>query len=361
MFIYLDRAKTIAVIISLMITTLVLTSCSQLEEKPAQNNAQSEISQTDKVQKIETQSPEQATPSKKVVKLANPKLTPAVKKYCREIDRKFLNLGWGVSSCRKQNWHHVRDSYLGRPLLWVTHGNEQEHKVERKSMTLVMCGVHGDEITPIKFCFDLMDKFDYSQEKFKDKLIVIAPIVNPDSFFKKRPTRTNARGVDLNRNFPTKDWYAKALKLWKTRYRSDKRRYPGKKPLSEPATLFQVNLIKRYKPDKVISVHAPLTMLDYDGPGENHAHNGHSQLANQLLIQMSKKAAGYKIRNYPFFPGSLGNWAGNERNIPTYTLELPSSDNRKTNDYWNLFKDAILHAFEQDLSSAEIELAKNNK
>ena len=41
---------------------------------------------------------------------------------------------------------------------------------------------------------------------------------------------------------------------------------------------------------------------------------------------MSKKASGYKITDYPFFTGSLGNYAGNERQIPTYTLELPNSD-----------------------------------
>ena len=40
----------------------------------------------------------------------------------------------------------------------------------------------------------------------KDKKIVIAPLVNPDGFFSKPPKRTNSRGVDINRNFPTRDW-----------------------------------------------------------------------------------------------------------------------------------------------------------
>ena len=95
--------------------------------------------------------------------------------------------------------------------------------------------------------------------------VIVAPLVAPDSFLKKYPSRTNARGVDVNRNFPTKDWKADAIRLWKTRYGSAKRRFPGKVAKSEQETYFQINLINRYKPQKIISVHAPLTIIDYDG------------------------------------------------------------------------------------------------
>ena len=110
-----------------------------------------------------------------------------------------------------------------------------------------------------------------------------------------------------------------------------------------------MNLIKRYSPDKIVSVHAPLTILDYDGP-EEHGHGKHFHAANQLLVQMSKDASGYRIKNYPFFPGSLGNYAGNELGIPTYTLELPTSDNRKHREYWKLFQKAIYSAINKDMS-----------
>src|SRR5690606_11277168 len=104
--------------------------------------------------------------------------------------------------------------------------------------------------------------------EFKEKLVVIVPLVNPDSYFKERPTRTNERGVDVNRNFPTRDWNEEALAQWRRRYSGDKRRYPGPEAISEPETLFQVNLIKRYRPSKIVTVNAPLTLLDYDGPDE---------------------------------------------------------------------------------------------
>jgi len=284
------------------------------------------------------------------------KITPAVKKYCKKIDKRFLHWGWGRSYCDHFEWNHVRNSVKGDPLMWVAYGNEAEHKKNHKDTTVIFCGVHGDEITPIKFCFDIMFHLEQvkaglieGHDDLKNKMVIVSPITNPDSFFKRRATRTNARGIDINRNFPTKDWYKDAIRLWKTRYKKSKRRYPGKAPMTEPEVVYQVNLIRRYKANKIISVHAPLTLLDYDGPEHGHAHDhGIGLRANELLIQMSQKASGYKIKNYPFFPGSLGNWAGNERGIPTYTLELPTADNRNHKKYWALFKDAIHSAITSD-------------
>jgi protein MpaA len=279
--------------------------------------------------------------------VAREKRKKKISDFCKKIDKRFKKYGWGKSKCETYPWNFVRTSVQSDPLIWMNFGDDSS---SRKETTIILCGVHGDEITPIKFCFDILNHLNnivsnknknHSVEEFKNRLIIVAPIVNPDSFFKKWPSRTNANGVDVNRNFPTRDFKATAMKIWKNRYRKDKRRFPGTKAMSEPETLFQVNLLKRYGPDKIISVHAPLTMLDYDGPADRHSGGVVGSSANQLLIQMSEQAKGYKIKNYPFFPGSLGNYAGNERNIPTYTLELPSSDNRKSKKFWNLFKDSI--------------------
>jgi protein MpaA len=270
--------------------------------------------------------------------------------YCKKMDKHFKKYSWGKSNCTDYSWHHVRSSYLGNPIVWYVFGDESKRN-KNTNTTFIECGVHGDEITPIKFCFDLMEDIKNNPNVVGDNLIVIAPLVTPDSFFKLKPTRTNAKGVDVNRNFPTKDWNKSAIKLWKSRYRSDKRRFPGKSAQSEQETIFQVNIIKRYKPNKVISVHSPLTLLDYDGPTFTQ-DNG--KAAKQLLISMSDKAGKYKVSNYPFFTGSLGNWAGNERNIPTYTLELPNSDWHKTDRYFKLFKTAIHHAIQHNLSSSSL-------
>lgn len=290
---------------------------------------------------------------------ASANVTPVVEKFCHKMDQKFKSYGWEKSQCETFEWNHIRNSVQGDPLIWTIFGDvkdENQASFKNKDVTVIMCGVHGDEITPIKFCFDIMyylrnlykDK-EVGDKEFKDKVVLVAPLVNPDSFFKARPTRVNARGVDVNRNFPTKDWMKDARKYWITKLHKDKRRNPGLSAATEPEVVFQINLIRRYSPDKIISVHAPLTMLDYDGPDTVVANAVDGNKALSLLIQMSKDASDYKIENYPFFPGSLGNWAGKERDIPTYTLELPSTDPAKSEAYWKLFKGAMHTAILHDI------------
>ena len=294
----------------------------------------------------------QSDSSSKYPQFTRDEKTRLVTEYCEKTQKTFDRYGWGPSSCEDFAWKFVRTSVKGEPLLWRTYG-EPATDDEHTETTLIMCGVHGDEITPIKFCYDVLDYMEKisagkvidphtkKTASLKGKLVIVAPLVNPDSYFIRRPTRTNANGIDVNRNFPTHDFRKLAMKSWVERYRKDKRRFPGKQAMSEPETIFQVNLIYRYKPDKIISVHAPLTMLDYDGPASAHTGGIVGSRANQLLIRMSEQAKGYRIKNYPFFPGSLGNYAGNERNIPTFTLELPTSDPSKAASYWSLFKESI--------------------
>jgi murein peptide amidase A len=289
--------------------------------------------------------------------------------FCKKIEADFKLKNWGKSRCEEVSWEYHRKSLLGDPIMFTIFGDVNEWEKKKFDTTIVLCGVHGDEITPIKFCFDiihdLLERKNHTEEKeknkFKDRLIVIAPIVTPDSYFKQKPTRTNAAGVDVNRNFPTKDWWKDALKLWRQNYRQDKRRNPGQKPMTEPEVVFQMNLIKRFRPQKIISVHAPLTLIDYDGPDRDKndkAAGDHK--AKELLVQMSKEAKSYRIKDYPFFPGSLGNWAGNELGIPTYTLELPTSDERKHKEHWELFKSAIYAAFINELPTvAPLDIPQN--
>lgn len=353
--------------ISLLTLVLLFNSCSNVkplitthdsknQEKTEENKESQTIELTDKViTKNENVDPSQTIQNNKLIDPQEilPKEyvskteenSDKIKAYCDKTDEYFAKYNWGKSHCHDFTWNHVRNSFWGNPIAWFVFGEQQEQKPQ--NVTLIMCGVHGDEITPVKFCYDLLMDLKMNPQIIGNNLIIIAPLVTPDSFFRKKPTRTNARGVDINRNFPTKDWARSAHKLWKHRYGSDKRRYPGKYALSEQETIFSVNIINLYKPQKIISVHAPLTLLDYDGPSFK---NLEGKAAKQLLVQMSNKAGKYKISNYPFFTGSLGNWAGNERNIPTYTLELPNSDWNKTDTYYKMFRTALHHAIQDNLS-----------
>ena len=120
----------------------------------------------------------------------------------------------------------------------------------------------------------------------------------------------NARGVDLNRNFPTPNWDKEALQYWAQKTKSDPRRYPGKKPISEPESLWVFNTIKSYKPDVIISVHAPFGVLDLDGPAQPPTRFGR--------LHFSRVGV---------YPGSLGNYSGLHQDIPVLTIELPHALN----------------------------------
>jgi protein MpaA len=282
--------------------------------------------------------------------------------FIQELEQSFQQYDWTKHLNKEEwftnlRWTWVRKSHQGTPLPWLIFPSsfqDQNPSHEKVNTTLVLCGVHGDEITPVKFCFDLIKELAQntiltpsSSKEEVAKMIIVAPVVNPDSFFKKRPSRTNARGVDINRNFPTSDWNKKAQTLWKHHYGRDPRRNPGTQSASEQEVIFQINLIKRYRPDKILSVHAPLSMLDYDGPDDKKTRS--HQEAFDLLVTMGKSAGGYKIRQFRTYPGSLGQWAGVERKIPTYTLELPSSDYQKTEKFWQQLRPAIIDVIEQSL------------
>lgn len=322
-----------------LISLLLIVQACSLDIKPIKSSSESQVVHIKK----EIEQP----PANEVVERKPVTNSQKVVKYCDKIDTYFAKYNWGKSGCEKFEWNHVRNSFWGNPIIWYVFGSEMEHKKNPKNTTLILCGVHGDEITPIKFCFDILDDLANNPSIYADHLVVVAPIVTPDSFMRKIPSRTNARGVDVNRNFPTKDWKKSAISLWKSRYSSDRRRYPGNRAMSEQETIFQVNLINRYNPGKILSIHSPLTLIDYDGPSHEHDDG------MQLLIQMSDKAGKYKINNYPFFTGSLGNWAGNERSIPTYTIELPNSDWTKTDKYYKMLKPAIHHAISHDLGAGK--------
>src|SRR3546814_10170937 len=143
-------------------------------------------------------------------------------------------------------------------------------------------------------------------ERFQPFYWRVIPCANPDGLRRQPATRMNARGVDLNRNFPTPDWKADAMAYWEQRTRRDPRRYPGPSALSEPETRWLLQQIEDFQPDAIVSVHAPYGVLDYDGPDEPPTRFGYLHL--------------HQLGTYP---GSLGNYAGVNLGLPVITLELP--------------------------------------
>ncbi len=256
----------------------------------------------------------------------------SVEKWCNKVKRSSVQLKWNLDPCAKLNWKVLGNSQQNIPLVYAEFGSQKAHNT-----TLIFAMVHGDEVTPLYLGIKAAEWMQANGPLLRDERVVIAPLVNPDGFFKAHRTRVNANGVDLNRNFPTRDWDSKALHLWKAKYKSDKRRYPGSFARSEPETLFQEELIRLIKPQKIISIHAPLNFLDYDGPNTLSLFKFPKQYVHECLKLRSQ----LKAVSGGFYPGSLGNYAGQERGIPTLTLELPTADPRHATRYWQKFKQGL--------------------
>ena len=282
---------------------------------------------------------EPTSPEEPVVAAVAPSVSPAqtevaqVEQLCADLRKSVKNLKWEVDPCPADiRWKVGGHSIEGRPLIHAEVGNP-----DSRNTTLVFSMVHGDEVTPLYIGLELLKWVQVNRATLGDFRLVVAPLVNPDSFFKSPRTRVNARGVDVNRNFPTRDWKERATHAWKVRFKSNPRRFPGYEPDSEPETRYQRELISTTKPIKILSVHAPLNFMDYDGPSQLSLERFPKDYVQECL----KLRKSLKATSGGFFPGSLGNYAGQELGIPTLTLELPSADPAKARRYWEQFRAGI--------------------
>jgi len=179
---------------------------------------------------------------------------------------------------------------------------------EPKGRVLVIGGIHGDELTAVSIVFRWIELLQRPSADAAQYHWRVVPLMNPDGLFAKPPRRVNARGVDLNRNFPTDDWFADAHRYWRVSTRRDPRRFPGTAPGSEPESRWLHNEIRRFRPDVIVSVHAPHHVLDFDGPPG---------------IDPPLRFGPLYLRPLGVYPGSLGNFGGLKEGIPVVTLELP--------------------------------------
>ncbi len=255
-----------------------------------------------------------------------------LRKWCRNLRAETRKLYWRINPCKIKGAKIGGLSVKGRPLVYFDFGDPNADNT-----TLILSMVHPDEVTPLYVGIETISWVKSNISRFPNNRVIIAPLVNPDGFYLKRRTRVNARGIDVNRNFDTADWRQHAVRVWKKKYRSNKRRYPGIEPNSEPETIFQRNLIYKFKPNKILSIHAPLNFMDYDGPNVLTLKKFPKEYIKECLKLRSK----VKAVSGGFFVGSLGNYAGQERGIPTLTLELPTADARKAKKYWSNFKKGI--------------------
>lgn len=185
----------------------------------------------------------------------------------------------------------------------------QQSSAEFEKTILIIGVVHGDEPQG-KFLIDNYLENPSPQpspargegvKQIKNRLLFI-PCLNPDGL--ELNARQNANGVDLNRNFPTQNWQG-GKHIEPSEY------FGGNEAASEVETKFVIEIIDEFKPDVILTLHAPYKVVNYDGPAKDIAEK-----ISEIIGYPATTDIGYLT------PGSFGTYAGLERNIPTITLEL---------------------------------------
>ncbi|MCX7882419.1 MAG: DUF2817 domain-containing protein [Brevinematales bacterium] len=165
---------------------------------------------------------------------------------------------------------------------------------------LFVGGIHGDERQGVEILTRFRRMVANTPEIRKNIRVVIVPKANPDGI--RRGTRGNARGVDINRNFPTSSFT--------TNYHK-KAYYPGRQAASEPETKALIKLIQKYAPSLVVTIHAQLHCMMVEGDVWEIARRMQYYNHYPLVAELDYET-----------PGSFGQYCL-ERGIPMITLEVP--------------------------------------
>lgn len=225
----------------------------------------------------------------------------------RELCLQYLTL-----TVRKENLDRLKpfcervsrlpkcQSREGRPIFHF----EKASNDKRGKRVLALGLIHGDEPLAGEMSVDWTERLA-ALEKHRSTWRFL-PILNPDGLIKK--TRMNAGGVDLNRNFPTRDWNDDAVAYWEKSAKKDPRRFPGEGAGSEPETKCVIAHIKEFRPDFIVSAHTPYKVLDFDGP--------------KMSFPKYKDLPWRALGN---FPGSLGRYMWRDYKVPVLTVELGES------------------------------------
>lgn len=227
----------------------------------------------------------------------------------------------------------VGSSHCGRPIDFYLFNTPVGRSRPIPLDTLFIGAFHGDEPESFALLRHWLQQLCLPRaaqapsgnvcDPFAGRAVGILPCLNPDGL--AAGTRQNSRGVDLNRNFPTGNW--------QETLRTDPY-YGGPYPASERETRLLVRLLQQYPPSKVISLHTPYHVLNYDGP----------EPTTQQLAAAMANHNGYPLQadiGYPT-PGSFGTYLGIERQVPVITVELPEAD--PVTELWPTNQDAFLAA-----------------
>jgi protein MpaA len=194
---------------------------------------------------------------------------------------------------------------------------------------VVWAAMHGEEAVTLQALHQVLRTVHAD-----DACAVVVPVLNPDGVL--AGTRQNARGVDLNRNFPTDTWSpAPSPTFWpttmtrQTAFRTQLSS-PGSEPGSEPETQALMALVEQVQPEYAIDFHTPLECVIARSPASVPMAE---HLAAPTGIRVVRELDGPT-------PGDAAAWCEQQGVIAvTYEFELTAM-----NLLWHRHRDAVVNA-----------------
>lgn len=199
-------------------------------------------------------------------------------------------------------WEAVAKSTEGRPIHTLTIGDGPQR-------VLVVAGLNGIDRVGYRWvealARDLRDPARNKSTSSDEHTWMLVRAINPDGLSNER--RTNARGIDLDQNFPTREFRPGPTS--------------GRMPASEIETQTLLQLLYDFRPDGVVIVEAT------DGAGELHA----SRSADWLLADWPAAAG---IERQPLdssrMAGSLAVFVDEVLGKAVARVKLPIGDDWST-------------------------------
>lgn len=220
----------------------------------------------------------------------------------------------------EHDWTH---SDLGTPIaLYASHPLPQ---LKGLKPLLLMGGVHGDEPLGVTLAQKTLEFLLADMKKPQPEVKLpwaLIPVLNVNGF--QAGTRVNGRGVDLNRNYPSKSW---TPEFAKERYN------PGASPGSEAEIKAVVGFIQDFRPRLIIHCHSWQPMVV--AAGERGMPD-----AERL-----SRSSGYKVVpeiGYPT-PGSLSQFGWVDNKIPVICIE--EDDDTPMDQVWPNFAAGMREIF----------------
>jgi carboxypeptidase T len=219
-------------------------------------------------------------------------------------------------------------SFLGRPLLRFDWGPEDAPAV------LLTGLIHGVEFVGSMALLEFMQRATSTHDLARSAHLVVVPVVNPDALHtnctrlvagRRAFQRSNARGVDLNRNFPRQrddfPWHPLAGSRWRLLPH-----YAGPTPLSEPETRALRNIADEARPRVSVGFHSFGELLLYPWAFTARPNPRRAQYESVGRAFLSAiRGASYRVMqatDWYSTVGDMDDWLDAEYGTLAFTVEV---------------------------------------